>query len=75
MRTACVKNLLAALAVTAATLCAQEKLPDASAPLTAQPPATPTRLLERLARHSTGIVRGRGSLLNNSLTRGTYDYL
>jgi len=28
------------------------------------PPATPTRLLERLARHSTGMVRGRASLAN-----------
>jgi hypothetical protein len=26
------------------------------------PPATPTRLRERLARHSTGMVRGRASL-------------
>jgi hypothetical protein len=28
------------------------------------PPATPTRLRERLARHSTGMVRGRASLAN-----------
>ena len=45
MRAAYVKKFLAALAlITAATLCAQEKLPDERAPLAAQPPATPTSL-------------------------------
>jgi len=44
MRAAYVKKFLAALALTAATLCAQEKLPDERAPLAAQPAATPTSL-------------------------------
>jgi len=44
MRAAYIKNLVAALALAGATLCAQEKLPDERAPLAAQPPATPTSL-------------------------------
>jgi acetyl esterase len=44
MRAAYIKNLLAALALTGATLTAQAKLPDERAPLAAQPPATPTSL-------------------------------